>query len=292
MVYDEGFDITFDSEEKSKTQNFFVFSKYTQNDRKNSEIKSKWASHCYSTLIGWFYIGHKWGCFYAKRNDVPNPDIPTNGEAENKLNVLENQITSKDEENNNKNNNNGNSNNENRTFSTVNIFFEKQETKSIIEPDIIENISNESNFLESKANSRNKLTLSAQFKDHSKFVERVNAMNGMWKAKNYENFSSMTLNELNSFAGRKRKKNSRMSLLSGRNIFFNDFKNNNDENEKSEEISFTNRFLEGSSKKLKNNNRMKLNNFNLNDDSSDITLPEEFLEYRKHMSTPRSQVLI
>ena len=286
MVYDEGFDITFDLINKSKTQNFFVFSKYTLNDKKKPEIKSKWASHCYTTLIGWFYIGNQWGCFYAKRNDVPNPDIATNGEADNKLNVLENQITSKEEEN-----NNSYSNNENRTFNTVNIFFEKQESKFITEADIVDNISNESNFLESKANSRNKLTLTVQFKDHSKFVERVNAMNGMWKAENYDNFSTMTLEELNSYAGRKRKKNSRMSLLSGRNIYFHNFKNNNEEYEKNEELKYPNRFLESYSKKLKNNNKMKFNNLYLNDESSDISLPEEFLEYKKHMSTPRSQVI-
>lgn len=279
MVYDEGFDITFESVEKSKTQNFFVFSKYTLNDKKNPEIKSKWASHCHSTLIGWYYIGNNWGCFYAKRNDVANPDIATNGEAENKLNVLENQITNKEEDNNNS------TNNENRTFSTVNIFFEKQENKSITEADIVDNISNETNFLESKTASRNKLTLTAQFREHSKFVERINAKNAMWKAENYDNFSSMTLEELNSFAGRKRKNNSRMSLLTGRNIYFNDFENTNEESEKNEDLNYPNRFLENGSKKLKSLNKIKRN------ESPDVPLPEEFLEYRKYMSTPRSQVI-
>jgi len=275
MVYDEGFDITFDSREKSKTQNFFVFSKYTLNDKKIPEIKSKWSSHCYSTLIGWYYIGSNWGCFYAKRNDVSNPDIATNGEAEN-------QITSKDEEN---NKNITNEDNSNRTFNTVNIFFEKQETNRITEPDIIENMSNESNFLESKANSRNKLTLTAEFRDHSKFVERINSMNKMWKAENYDNFSSMTLAELNSFAGRKRSKNPRMSLFSGKNIFFNDFENEkiNEENEKNEDSDYSNRFLENSSKKLNGYNKLKPNEA--------VSIPEEFLEYKKFMSTPRSQVI-
>jgi hypothetical protein len=282
MVYDEGFDITFDdSIEKSETKNFFVFSKYSLNNKKNPLIKSKWASHCYSTLIGWFSIGKNWGCFYAKRNDVPDSEIITNGEAENKLNVLENQITSKDEEN-----NNNSSNSENKTFNTVNIFFEKQESKGFTEADIVDNISNESNFLQSKTYSRNKLTLTAMFREHSKFVERVNAMNGMWKAENYDNFSKMTLEELNSFAGRKRKKNSRMSLFSGRNIFYNDFeKQQKEEKEKDAELYYPNKFLENASKKLRSNNKLKIN------DSSDIVLPEEFLEYKKHMSTPRSQVI-
>ena len=282
MVYDEGFDITFDSIEKSMTQNFFVFSKYSLNDKKNPEIKSKWASHCYSTLIGWYNIGTNRGCFYARRNDVPNSEIATNGEAENKLNVLENQITSKDQDD-----NSSSSHNENRTFSTVNIFFEKEQTKSITEPDIIDNISNEINFLESRTNSRNKLTLTAQFRDHSSFVERVNAMNGMWKAENYDNFSSMTLEELNSYAGRKRMKNSKMSLLSGRNIYYNDFENINEENEKGEDLNYPNKFIEGASKKLKNNNKLRIN-----ENSVDISLPEEFLEYKKFMSIPRSQVFL
>ena len=150
----------------------------------------------------------------------------------------------------------------------------------------MDNISNESNFLQSKTYSRNKLTLTAMFREHSKFVERVNAMNGMWKAENYDNFSKMTLEELNSFAGRKRKKNSRMSLFSGRNIFYNDFeKQQNEEIEKDAELYYPNKFLENASKKLRGNNKLKIN------DSSDIVLPEEFLEYKKHMSTPRSQVI-
>ena len=68
MVYDEGFDITFEEEQKQKL-NFFAFSKYSQNSfgsqKRFPNIKSKWASHCYATLIGWYYQGNKHGCFYA-----------------------------------------------------------------------------------------------------------------------------------------------------------------------------------------------------------------------------------
>lgn len=281
MVYDEGFDIIFESTDQLNSQNFFVFSKYSLNNKNNESIKSKWASHCYSTLIGWFHIGRKWGCFYAKRNDVPNPEIATNGEAENKLNVLENQITSREDDNNNSS--------ENQTFSTVNIFFEKQEKiKSIVEPDILDNVQNESNFLESRAHTRNKITLHAQFKDHMKFVEKLNSMNGMWKAENYENFASMTVEELNSFAGRKRNKNSKMSLFSAKDIFFNN--NFVDTYDEESELNNQSKFLESSLKKLKNSNRMKSNRSLSNKDSDEIELPEEYLEYKKYMSTPRSQV--
>jgi len=279
MVYDEGFDIIFDSNDKSNYQNFFVFSKYSLNNKNNESIKSKWASHCYSTLIGWFYIGSKWGCFYAKRNDVPKPDIATNGEAENKLNVLENQITSREDDNN---------STDNQTFSTVNIFFEKQEkVKSIVEPDIVDNVQNESNFLESRAHTRNKITLYAKFRDHMKFVEKVNSMNGMWKAENYDNFATMTVEELNSFAGRKRNKNSKMSLFNAKDIFYN----NNFVDDEQSELNDQNKFIESSVKKLKNSNRIKSKRSHSNKKSDEIELPEEFLEYKKFMSTPRSQVI-
>ena len=193
MVYDEGFDIKLQENETKEKSNFFVFNKYSLNNKSNPSVHSKWASHCFSTLIGWYHIGNKWGCFYATKNKVDSEQI-TNGEAENKLNVLENQITAKDDK----------SNNFRQQFSTVNIFFEKQE-KSLVEPDILDNKITEAVFLETK--SREKLTLHSKFKDHAKFVEKINAMNVMWKAHNYNQFSDMTIEELNSFAGRSRRNN-------------------------------------------------------------------------------------
>lgn len=275
MVYDEGFDINFESEKI----NFFVFSKYSANDKKsNPNIKSKWSSHCYSTLIGWFYNANKWGCFYGQKNNVENSEVATNGEAENKLNVLENQISSRDNTN----------TKETPTFDSVNIFFEKQEKNSIVEPDIVDNMQTESNFLESKNESRIKLTLHSQFKDHSQFVERINAMNLGWKAESYENFSGMTLEQLNNFAGRKKNYQKRMNLLTGKDIFVRQLKDI-DTSEPLYELNYPNKFLENSIRKIRNN-RIKNVNPSSQNEIEEIEIPEEFLEYKKLMSPARSQV--
>lgn len=283
MVYDEGFDITFEEEQKQKI-NFFAFSKYSQNsNNKYPGIKSKWASHCYSTLIGWFYYGNKHGCFFAHKNGVDHNQA-TNGEAENKLNVLENSVTSKDQGN----------NTEDRTFSTVNIFFEKNANNESVEPDILDNMENEGNFLEAK--SRNKMTLTSKFKDHYMFVNRINSMNTFWKAENYEDFSNLTVEELNRFAGRKRISHRKNTLFKGRNIFFG----NNNSNSPVDPVEKN--FLENSTKKLKTKMRSnKIKNGenslasnsrkNKKDDEEEIVLPEQFLEYKKHMADPRSQVI-
>merc|ERR1712032_108458 len=80
------------------------------------------------------------------------------------------------------------------------------------------NIENEGNFLES--HSRNKMTLTSKFKDHYMFVDRINSMNTFWKAENYEDFSNLTVDELNRYAGRKRASHRKNTLFKGRNIFF------------------------------------------------------------------------
>jgi hypothetical protein len=288
MVYDEGFDITFEEPQKEKI-NFFTFSKYSLNsNKKYPGIKSKWASHCHSTLIGWFYIGNKHGCFYGIKNNVEDYELATNGEAENKLNVLENSITSKSDFNANE------ELDEKKTFSTVNIFFEKNQNEESVEPDILDNIENEGNFLESS--SRNKMTLTAKFKDHFIFVNKLNSMNTFWKAENYENFSNLTVEELNRYAGRKRASNRKNSLFRGRNIFFG--------NEKVSDLSIfeEKNFLESSVKKLKdvNNNiitknvitdvKINSNKLKKNKKEEEINLPEQFLDYKNYMADPRSQV--
>ena len=145
----------------------------------------------------------------------------TNGEAENKLNVLENSVTSKSESN--------DELDEAKTFSTVNIFFEKNQNEEAVEPDILENLENEGNFLESR--SRNKMSLTSKFKDHFIFVNKLNSMNTFWKAENYDNFSNLTVEELNRFAGRKRSSHRKNTLFKGRNIFFGNEKEIDNDNQ-------------------------------------------------------------
>ena len=276
MVYDEGFDITFEEEQKQKL-NFFAFSKYSQNtfgsQKRFPNIKSKWASHCYATLIGWYYQGNKHGCFYALKN-VADYKMATGGEAENKLNVLENSVSSKEE---------SSTLDDNKTFSSVNIFFEKNQKTEFVESDVKDNMENEGNFLESS--SRNKMTLTAGFKDHYMFVNRLNSMNTFWKAENYEDFSNLTVEELNRYAGRKRASHRKNTLFKGRNIFFGNDKGDNSP-------IYEKNFLESSTKKLKVKNT-KIKNVNRNKvEDEETVLPEQFLEYKKHMADPRSQVKI
>jgi hypothetical protein len=118
-------------------------------------------------------------------------------------------------------------------------------------------------------------------------------MNGMWKAENYNYFSKMTVRELNNFAGRKRDKSPKISLLSGRDIYFNDSSSNNyyEDNMKDVESMYRNRFMESSIRKIKENNKLK-SNINSESEKDEILFPEEFLEYKKYMSNPRSQVHI
>jgi C1A family cysteine protease len=47
--------------------------------------------------------------------------------------------------------------------------------------------------------------VSNKFKDHKKVVDTINSITDLWEATNYHEFSSMTIGELNNFAGRKKK---------------------------------------------------------------------------------------
>jgi len=90
MVYDEGFDISFNKEDPSNTISYFAFLKYAPK-LPNSKIQSKWASYCYVTLNGWYHVGNRWGCFQGHKQ-IDNYDVETNGEASNKQNVTEDSI--------------------------------------------------------------------------------------------------------------------------------------------------------------------------------------------------------
>jgi hypothetical protein len=68
------------------------------------------------------------------------------------------------------------------------------------------------NFIETRLKSKNKLLvksktratlkLNNEFKEHSKVVDRLNELDMGWKAFNYDQFSSLTLLEINKFSGR------------------------------------------------------------------------------------------
>lgn len=52
-------------------------------------------------------------------------------------------------------------------------------------------------------NSDSNIQLKSSFTEHAKVVEMINSLNLSWKAENYEQFSGMTIEDLNKFTGRK-----------------------------------------------------------------------------------------
>jgi len=148
---------------------FLLFNTYMRKDDSNHKIVTKWVSKCYSTLIGFYHKGKdRWGCFYAEKEGVDHNQI-TNGEPKGKLLVVQGKVEK------------------------ISYKFKEK-----LEDSIFQDI----NFLQT--NEKEKLELTSNFKDHAKVVERINSMNDLWKATNYEEFSKLTIKELNSFAGRRR----------------------------------------------------------------------------------------
>merc|ERR1712032_825053 len=90
MVYDEGIEFGMGKKDTSSYSNFFMFMKYSLNDGKTlPDVETKHYSHCYETLIGWYYTQkNKWGCIWGHKK-VKNWNKPTNGEVEDKKIVLE-----------------------------------------------------------------------------------------------------------------------------------------------------------------------------------------------------------
>ncbi len=235
MVYDEGFDFSFGEPSSDNYATYFVFSKYGMNENKDSKIKSKWVSYCYATLIGWYQVGNKYGCFYGVKKDHSDKEV-TNGEASNKQVVVEGSMTSK-------------------------TFLQKSE-KRISTPPIVR-------FMESKFSE--KLHLNANFKNHEKVVERINASNLSWKAAVYEEFEGKTVEELNKIAGRKKSRNGIMA----------------DFHTKSHSFSINSVFERFDSEESNNEKKPNFKNFKKIKNKSE--LPTEF-DWSKYVGPAKSQV--
>jgi hypothetical protein len=241
MIYNEGFDIIVNN------RSYFAFSKYSKNDRKNKKIKTKWVSQCYSTLVGWYHIGkEKWGCFYAKKM-VDNPQQVTNGEPKGKLVVVEGQIKKVDSDLQKKQkfaaknrfksikteivtkeiNNLENQ----RKIENENKKFESNDRGDV--DDIIDSLGQQLSFIETSE----KVSVSNKFKDHKKIVDTINSITDLWEATNYHEFSTMTIGQLNNFAGRKKKAHPyRFQQSQTNNFNANDIKLNPYQNTNSNEI--------------------------------------------------------
>ena len=152
MIYDEGFEITINENEK-----MFAFSKY---DRTR---EGKWVSYCHNTLIGWYYKGNKWGCFWGSKVG-DNLDNPTNGEVENKL-----------------------------------FYTQQYQTPSVPQsPGYQPSLLKTYRFTQTISESKDLLNLSSEFKDHSTFVSIINKANLSWKAKAYSALNGKTLGQIKS----------------------------------------------------------------------------------------------
>jgi len=191
MVYDEGFEFNLGNKDTTEFSSYFVFLKYSSNDGRFPEIKSKHYSHCYQTLIGWYHIENKkWGCFFGHKL-VDNYRVPTNGEASDKLIVLENSVVSafveiKTEE----------SNRENILKKIGSERFMQTKVESQLENKIAS---------KTKTATSTFLRLNNQFTNHAEVVARINSLNLGWKAEVYDEFKGKTISELNKFSGRKSK---------------------------------------------------------------------------------------
>lgn len=231
MVYDEGFDIVF-NKNKHDYRSYFIFLKYGLNNNFKN-VNSKWASYCYTTLIGWYHVGDEWGCFYGSKKGT-NHDEVTNGEAPKKMVVVEGSMKEK-------------------------VFLENKE-----------NIQNEQRFMDMELQTKfsTRLTVTSQFKEHSKVVERINEMDLTWKATNYAEFENMTVEQLNKYAGRSKTKN------------FSDINNLHTSEKKSS--SNSNRRLYSHSLSKKNFLKHKSHN-------KSQSIPLNF-DWKDYMSEPKSQV--
>ena len=189
MVYDEGFEFNLGKKNTKDFSSYFVFLKYSTNNGILPEVKSKHYSHCHETLIGWYYTqNNKWGCFYGHKL-VPDFSKPTNGEASDKLIVLENSvkaaafIETKEKEV-----------NTNSIFDSLGRErFMQTEAKNKLE-----------NKIESKAATKFKteIKLTNEFTNHAEIVSRINSLDLGWKAANYDEFKGMTIKDLNKISGR------------------------------------------------------------------------------------------
>ncbi len=103
---------------------------------------------------------------------------------------------------------------------------------------------------------------------HDEVVEKINTMQNMWSATNYNEFSNMSIRELNNFAGRK--KHSPHSKKNPHN-----------------KINSFDEWLETATnikKNLKNSLKNRKNSLKNNDG-----FPKEFLKWVPYMSNPRNQ---
>jgi hypothetical protein len=183
MIYDEAIEFGMgDRLSTTNYSNFLVFMNYSKNDGSLPNVKTKFYTHCYQTIIGWFHTqGNKWGCVWGHKK-VADWKKPTNGEAPAKQRVLEKSITKES-------------------------FLEKKSKSTFNNND---NNSYETNFIQIKSNLKNKssikskslLKMNSSFKNHAEIARRINSLNLGWTAKVYDNIQDKSLGEMNDMYGK------------------------------------------------------------------------------------------
>ncbi len=188
MIYDEGFEFNLGKKDTRDFSSYFIFLKYSTNNGTLPEVKSKHYSYCHETLIGWYLTdNNKWGCFYGHKI-VPDYSKPTNGEATDKLIVLENSVKA--------------------------AFIETKENEA--DKDSLFEIIKSERFMQTETNNKlenkisstvttgfhTELKLTSEFTNHAEIVSRINSFNLGWKAEVYDEFKGMTIKELNKISGR------------------------------------------------------------------------------------------
>lgn len=125
----------------------------------------------------------------------------------------------------------------------------------------------DSSFMEDSLSVRLENQITNQLMNKDELVEKINSLQNLWSATNYNEFASMSIRELNQFAGRKKHK----SHKSKKNIV--------------KKIEDTYGLLETSMK-----TRLKKKFLNKNSPSSTgSSYPMEFLKWVPYMSPPRNQ---
>lgn len=214
MVYDEGFEFNLGEKGFGKFSSYFVFLKYSTNIKILPNVKTKYYSHCYQTLIGWFHTeNNEWGCFYGHKL-VQRFDKPTNGEASDKLIVLENSIKSSafiqtsEAEDGAQEGNNSNKNNRAEIDTERTKYKKALNSSRFLQTEFNNKLANKSaskSKAKTQMSTKAYLTLTSEFTNHAEIVERINSLNLSWKAGVYDEFKDLSISDLNKVLGRKSK---------------------------------------------------------------------------------------
>lgn len=217
MIYDEAFDIILTD------LNFFSFFNYKEMpNSNNNQAKKDYGSLCYSTTVGWYHNKDKtkWGCFRATKLGVDAEKIVYSN-TKNNVVVVENRVENINTNTNTNTNSKTNNNNdgpiipafgnfrfpefdENKENKTKKLgYFRKRESE-------LYNFEDQFSFLalnekiKDKVGVKSLLKLTATFKNHAAYVDRINEVKKSWIADVPKDFNELTLKQLNDKAGRKK----------------------------------------------------------------------------------------